>query len=196
MDSANYTASVSSLRRQARFALLLVAMLTASCCMLAGLALVLSTSSQRTVIVPSEIRSEFWVESEQVSRSYYLEWGYYLAQLILNVTPDSANYQHEVLIRHVAGPYREQIRQRLAIAQERMKEEQLGTFFSVSEIYVEPEKGQVAFVGTLSSYVQGRRIEERTAAYMASFQVAGGQLRLKQFVETSPQNAFAIKESV
>ena len=194
MDVSHYATSLSSLRRQTRFALLLVLLLGTACCILSGLVFVLGSSTQRIVIVPPEVRTEFWVEDGQVSRSYYLEWGYYLAQLILNVTPDSASYQHEVLLRHVASPYRNQIRQRLAVAQKRMQEEQLGTFFSVGEIFVEPQLGQVAFVGTLSSYVQGRRVEERSAAYMASFQVAGGQLRLKQFVETMPENAFTARE--
>lgn len=191
MDVAIHRRKMTSLRRQAKFFRNLSMVLGLAVILQAATVAVLGNASERIVIVPPEVNGEFWVEERKVSKRYFLEWGHYLATLLLNMTPESAAYQGEVLLRHVAPAHRAEFSRRLAVAGERMRKERLSTFFNVTEVRVEPERSRVAFIGTLASYVEGRRISEHAAAYMAAFRVHRGRLQLLEFIETSPLAAFA-----
>lgn len=193
MEPANYHKVSLSLQKQARFFRLLTFCLAIGIMSMGVVMLIQLDRQQRIVIVPPEIRTSFWIEDETVSRNYFLEWGYYIIGLLLNVTPQSIDYQSEVLMRHVAPGYKEQINNRLEVAAERLRKEDLTTFFAVSTVDIKPEQGKVAFTGTLTSYVQGRRISERSTAFAATFQVIRGQLALVNFVETEPNNVFVAK---
>ena len=176
--------------REARFFRLASTMLAASVLLLAVTLVASGLAPKRVVVVPAEVRTEFWVEEGRVSRSYFLEWGYFVASLILNVTPDSVDYQNDVLVRHVAARHRDEMRARLAAAASRLKSEGLSTFFSVGDVHVDPEGSRVAFSGSLASYVEGRKVDERDASYMATFNVEGARLHLVEFLETDPGDVF------
>lgn len=190
MDAATHGRRMSSLLREARFFRLASLVLAGAVVVQAVTLAVSGLSPKRVVVVPAEVRSEFWVEEGRVSRSYYLEWGYFIASLVLNVTPQSVDYQNEVLMRHVAVRHRDGIRTGLAAAAARLKEEGLSTFFGVGEVHVDQEGGRVAFTGTLSSYVEGRKVGERDAAYSAAFVVEGARLQLVSFLETDVEDVF------
>lgn len=190
MNPAAYRSTVAGLRAQARFFRVVTLLLTVTVAALAGALLVQSAASERTVVVPSELRTKFWVEESRVSRGYYLEWGYFVAGLLLNVTPDSISYQNQVLLRHIAPQHRDRMRAELGAAAKRLRERGLSTFFAVSGVEVRDNEGRVAFSGSLSSYVHGRKISERAAAYALTFKVKRGQLALVEFAETEPRNVF------
>ncbi len=195
MEPASYRRQMLALQGQARFFRLVSILLAAGVACMAGAMFAIAQKDQRVVIVPPEVRSSYWVEDAAVSRSYYLEWGHYVVSLLLNVSPESIDYQSEILLRHVAPGSAERMRARLAAAAEKLRRESLTTFFAVSGVEVRQQEGQVAFAGSLTSYVQGRRIGERRAAFAASFKVVRGQLALVELVETDPDNIFAPKEA-
>lgn len=190
MDVAVHQGAVTSLRRQAHFFRALALLLGVAVVAQAAAVLTLGKGSERIVIVPPEINGEFWIEENQVSRRYFLEWGHYVVSLLLNVTPASTDYQTEVLLRHVATVHRGAFARRLSVMGEHLRKEKLSTFFNIADVHIEPEQSRIAFVGSLASYVEGHRIEEREAAYMAIFVVNNGQLLLLEFVETQPKAAF------
>ena len=45
--------------------------------------------TERTVLVPPEIRRSFWVSGDAVSREYLEEMAYWYAGMALNITPAS-----------------------------------------------------------------------------------------------------------
>ena len=194
MDAGVHARTVRSLQREARFFRLASAVLAVAVAALAATVAASGLAPKRVVVVPAEVRTEFWVEEGRVSRGYFLEWGYFLASLILNVTPESVAYQNEVLLRHIDARHREGMRARLTAAAERLREDGLSTFFSVADVHVDPHGGQVAFVGSLSSYVEGRKVEERDAAYVARFRVGDSRLHLLEFAETRPDSVFEVVE--
>ena len=149
-----------------------------------------SFEPERVVVVPPQINTSFWLEKETVSSNYYREWGHYIAMLLLNVTPESVEMQNEMLLRHVSASHRAQLRAQLDDAAALLREQRLSTFFNVTDVQVDAESSVVAFAGSLASYVEGRLVEERDAAYMAGFDVRNGSLRLQRFVETNPEKIF------
>ena len=190
MDLAHHRSTIVSLRAQTRALQITITILASALAGLAGTLVLQALNSARTIVVPPEVRTSFWVEDGKVSRSYYLEWGYYLAGLLLNVSPSSAAYQHEILLRHIAPAHRDRMHTELAVAAARLQERDLTTFFAVSGVDIRPEQGMIAFSGSYSSYVQGRKISERLAAFALTFQISRGQLVLVEFSETDPKSVF------
>lgn len=190
MEVAIHQDIVRSLRRQASFFRVLACLLGVAVIAQAVAVVVLGKGSERIIVVPPEVNQQFWLEENQVSQRYFLEWGHYVAGLILNVTPASIDYQTETLLRYVAVANRAAFARRLQLVSEHLHAEKLSTFFSVAEVFVQPEHSRIAFVGSLASYIDGQRIDEKTAAYMASFQVRNGSLLLLEFIETNPAAVF------
>ena len=190
MDAATRTRSVRSLRREALFFRLLALTLAAAVLLLA---LALGSAGLRptqTVVVPPAVTEEFWVRREAVSPSYYAQWGHYIAMLVLNVTPESAAHQNAMLLEQVAPRHRAAMRARLQAAAAHLAAERLSTSFAVSDVHVDPEGSAAAFAGTLSSYVEGREVERRSAAYRAVFEVLDARLLLLEFSETKLDDVF------
>lgn len=50
-----------------------------------------SQGSQKVIVVPPEIRKEFWVTGKTVSRSYLEQVFYYVTSSILNVSPETVD---------------------------------------------------------------------------------------------------------
>ena len=57
---------------------------------------------ERVVVVPPAIHKTFWVEAERASPEYLEQMGYFLAQLTLNVTPQSVEHQSRLLLQYAA----------------------------------------------------------------------------------------------
>ena len=194
MEPLQYRRTMVSLRTQARFFRLLSVVLAIGGACMAGAMLALSSRSERVVVVPPEVNESFWVEEDRVSRGYFLEWGYYIISLLLNVSPGAVDYHNEILLRYAAPEYRERMRGSLAAAAAKVRREDLTTSFAVNAVEVEPQQGRVAFAGSLVSYVKGRRVSERAAAFAARFRVGRGRLVLVEVVETNPNDMFAALE--
>ncbi|MCY4324728.1 MAG: type IV conjugative transfer system protein TraE, partial [Betaproteobacteria bacterium] len=178
MEPLQYRRTMVSLRTQARFFRMLSVLLAIGGACMAGAMLALAARSERVVVVPPEVNESFWVEEDSVSRGYFLEWGYYIVSLLLNVSPGAVDYHNEVLLRYAAPEYRERMRTSLAAAAAKLRREDLTTAFAVSAVEVDVGQGRVAFAGSLASYVKGRRISERAAAFAARFRVERGRLAL------------------
>ena len=190
MEPLQYRRMMVSLRSQARFFRLLAILLAIGGTCMAAAMLALSSRSERVVVVPPEVNSSFWIEEGSVSRGYFLEWGYYIISLLLNVSPGAVDYHNEILLRYAAPEYRERMRSNLAAAADRLRREDLSTAFAVNAVEVDPQQGRVAFAGSLASYVKGRRVSERVAAFAARFRVERGRLALVEVIETDPDDMF------
>ena len=68
---------------------------------LAALAL-RASGRERVVLLPPAVHKSFWVEQDRVSPEYLEQMGYFLLQLILNVTPQSIDHQSRLLLQYAA----------------------------------------------------------------------------------------------
>ena len=195
MDASIHQQNVASLRKQIRILYFLLTVVVMALAIQATILLQQETTNERIVVVPPEVHSEFWIEQDKVSKTYFLEWGHYLVGLLLNVTPESIEYQTQVLLRYVEPRSYSAFAQRLANLKQHLQNEKLSTFFSVSDVNINLDQTQIAFTGTLSSYVEDRKIHEQQAAYMAMFAIKNGRLLLLEFVETTPSSVFTPKQS-
>lgn len=183
---------LASARRAFTFllALLLGSMLTNL--ILAAFAFRMS-SHERVVVVPPTVHKTFWVEDERVSAEYLEQMGYFLMQLTLNVTPLSIDHQAKVLLQYAAPAAYGELRTALSSAAERLKRDGAATVFSPRDLIVDERSLKVGIRGQLTTFISDRRVSEVAKGYAVEFQYTAGQIFLKSFRETNPNDPLETK---
>lgn len=140
---------------------------------------------ERVILVPPAIHKSFWVESDKVSAEYLEQMGYFLAQLVLNVTPQSVDYQSKLLLQYAAPASYGEIKTAMAVAGERLKRDGAATVFSARMINVDERALKVAIQGQLTTFISDRRVSEVNRSYLIELQYSLGKLTIKSFKETN-----------
>ena len=148
---------------------------------------------QRVVVVPPSVHKTFWVEDERVSAEYLEQMGYFLMQLTLNVTPQSVDHQSKVLLQYAAPAAYGELRTTLLSAAERLKRDGAATVFSARDLTVDERSLTVGVRGQLTTFISDRRVSEVAKGYAMEFQYVAGQIFLKAFRETSPNDPLETK---
>lgn len=141
--------------------------------------------SERVIVVPPAVHKSFWVEEDKVSAEYLEQMAFYLAQLALNVTPQSVDYQSRLLLQYVAPASYGEIKTAMAIVAERLKRDGASTVFSVRNLTTDERAMKVAIQGSLTTFISDRRVSEVTKSYLVELQYAAGKLTIKSFKEVT-----------
>jgi conjugal transfer pilus assembly protein TraE len=165
--------------------------------MLATLLLAIHTLRQagreRVVVVPPAIHKTFWVEAERASPEYLEQMGYFLAQLTLNVTPQSVEHQSRLLLQYAAPASWGDLRTSMAANAERIKRDGASTVFSPQDLQVDERTQRVGLRGLLTTFISDRRVSEVSKGYAIELQYAGGRIFLKTFRETNPNDPLELQ---
>lgn len=138
---------------------------------------------ERVILVPPTIHKSFWVESDKVSAEYLEQMGYFLLQLVLNVTPQSVDYQSKLLLQYAAPASYGEIKTAMAVAGDRLKRDGAATVFSPRTINVDERAMRVAVEGQLTTFISDRRVSEASKSYAIELQYALGRITIKSFKE-------------
>ena len=148
---------------------------------------------ERIILVPPTIHKSFWVESDKVSAEYLEQMGYFLIQLVLNVTPQSVDYQSKLLLQYAAPASYGEIKTTMAVAGERLKRDGAATVFSPRTMNVDERALKVAVQGQLTTFVSDRRVSEVSKSYLIELQYAQGKITIKSFKETNANDPLDTK---
>jgi conjugal transfer pilus assembly protein TraE len=141
------------------------------------------------------VHKTFWVEEQRVSPEYLEQMAYFLMQLTLNVTPQSVDHQSRLLLRYAAPAAYGELRTALLSAAERLKRDGAATVFSARDLAVDERALRVGIRGQLTTFISDRRVSEVAKGYAVEFQYSAGQIFLKAFRETSPNDPLETKPS-
>lgn len=183
LDSSRRTISYQKLILLASFALNIV--IASIAFRLIGL--------ERVILVPPTIHKSFWVESDKVSAEYLEQMGYFLIQLVLNVTPQSVDYQSKILLQYAAPASYGEIKTAMAVAGERLKRDGAATVFSPRTINVDESALKVAVQGQLTTFISDRRVSELSKSYLIELQYALGKISIKSFKEANANDPLDTK---
>lgn len=151
------------------------------------------SSHQRVVVIPPSVHKTFWVEEERVSAEYLEQMGYFLMQLILDVTPQSVDHQSKVLLQYAAPAAYGELRTTLLSAAERLKRDGAATVFSARDLTVDERTLRVGIRGQLTTFISDRRVSEVPKGYAIELQYTAGRIFLKAFRETNPNDPLETK---
>ncbi len=137
--------------------------------------------SEKTIVLPPELKKSFWVEGNRFSPSYLEEQATYFCHLFLDVTASNILYQGDIILRYVEPAFYSHIKTQLLSEQERLKKENITLHFMPFEVKVYPKNLSVFVTGELHSYVGGKKITSSKKVYRVDFASHQGRLFLKSF---------------
>ncbi|HQS85121.1 MAG TPA: type IV conjugative transfer system protein TraE [Alphaproteobacteria bacterium] len=137
--------------------------------------------SERIVVVPPQTTQEFWVEKNWVSRSYLEEMTLFFAVFILEMSPESASYKRDIILRNTVPESYGALKTKLLEDERRLKKEHVATSFLPNAIKVLADKMMVEITGDLSRFVGEKRISQSRDTYAFTFLYRQGRLLIKSF---------------
>jgi conjugal transfer pilus assembly protein TraE len=139
----------------------------------------LFTKSERTIIVPSVIQKEFWVDSKSVSPTYLEQYGYFISQLLLSKSGHSAQAQREILLRHTDPSFVGALNIKLREEEEFLTKQGASYVFYPTEIQIDPENLEILLIGDRIIYTGGKSVSTEREGYILSFSNKNLGLQLK-----------------
>ena len=148
-------------------------------------------SSERVVIVPASLSKSFWVDPSQVSSEYLEEMALFFARQILDISPASAPYQRDVVLRYTSPSFHNALKKRLLEEETRARENQVSTSFKPVSVKVHPKVLEVEMTGDLIAYVGGKTSHQTRETYLMTFSYTQGRLLVTRFVLKKEGDAHA-----
>lgn len=134
-----------------------------------ALSTALLLKNERTILVPPHVNKTLWVEGGEVSKEYLEEMGVYMAKLLLDISPSSYRYNHEVLLKYTTPESYGALKKQLINDGEQYTKLQLSTHFKPTQVSANPKTLQVEVKGTLISYVAGKQISSNLETVALTF---------------------------
>ena len=141
----------------------------------------LCTQSERIVLVPPHLTGPMWVERNQVSSQYLEEMALFFGSILLNKTPQSASYLHELLLRYADARGIGKLKHQLQEEEERYQKSGLSTSFYPKKVVVREKNLQVDLSGEMVGYVSQKCIFQREETYRLTFSFVHGRLLITSF---------------
>ena len=146
------------------------------------LTLMLFNAHERVVVVPTQLNTSVWTEKGTVSQSYLEEMAVFFAKQILDVTPSTASFQREHLLRYVDPSFYNVLRKKMLDEEEQYKKDNLSMSFRPLSAVVNTKSLQVRITGLLQQYVANKFVQQTKEVYEIHFSYQAGQLLIKNFV--------------
>lgn len=135
---------------------------------------------ERTILVPPEITKPFWVGGGKVSREYLEEMALFFSMFLLDMSPETAEYKHKVLLKYVAPENYGSLKKKFLKDQEAYKTLQLATTFKPRQVKVYPDKLEAEVKGSLSSFVASDKVRTEEHTLHLKFALRGAGLLLDE----------------
>lgn len=141
--------------------------------------LFLFLKKERVIIAPPIIEKEFWVEGNRSSPTYLEQFGYFLSQLLLGKSAQSASAQRTILLRHVDPSFVGALRAKLLEEEELLKKQNASYTFYPIAIHTNPQSNEVCVEGDRVFFVNGKQISLDRESYTLRFTHSGARLLLR-----------------
>ena len=182
MEAQRYTDDLERLQATLRRSQYLCLALAAGL-LLALWASIGSYGRERTIVTPPGIEKSFWITAGQASDSYVEEMSLWVANLILDVTPDNIDYKATKLLEYADPRAHGALKERQMLESARVKRDNATTFFSLETIRVHPEKLAALISGRLHTLINGTPVPDQNKNYLVRFRLDQGRASLIQFEE-------------
>jgi conjugal transfer pilus assembly protein TraE len=136
--------------------------------------------SERVIVLPPEVRREFWAEGNRFSPEYLEEMAVYFLHLALDVNQTTLPYNTEMLARYSDAETGNYLRNKYEKDIRKLKQNDASTTFEVKEVTVYPDKNVVRAEGRLNRFMGSKQIGDSQETYEVSFKTYRGRLFFKE----------------
>ncbi len=139
----------------------------------------LFSKSERIIVSPPVVEKEFWVEGHAVSSTYLEQFGYFLGELLLSKSSQSAPAQREIILRHTDSSFSGNLRKKLFEEEEMLRNRSASYSFYPVNVQVDQQGLKVTITGERVAFAAGKQVSSKEESYVLSFSYAGYRLLLK-----------------
>lgn len=149
----------------------------------------LAFKTERTILMPLEIKKPLRFQGSQVPKEYLEELGIYFSKLLLDITPSSFPHNHEQLLKYTRPEAYGELKKQLMNDGEQYTKLQLSTHFYPTEVTTHPKGLEVDVKGMLISYIAGTRVKESQESVKLKFNNQGPSILLESVSGENPHVA-------
>jgi conjugal transfer pilus assembly protein TraE len=135
--------------------------------------------SDKIIILPPEVRREFWAKGNRFSPEYLEEQAVYMLHLALDVNQVRYPYNMEILMRYADVNTCSYLREKFEKHYKTLKTNDASTRFDIKEVKVYPDRNKVYVTGSMNNFVGSKPINSRAEIYEVEFKTFRGRLFLK-----------------
>ena len=147
---------------------------------------------ERVIVLPPEVKREFWVEGNRFSPEYLEEMAVYFLHLALDVNQTTLPYNIEMLSRYSDTETGNYLRNKYENDIKKLKQNDASTTFEAKEVTVYPDKNVVRVAGRLNRFIGSKCIGDKQETYEVIFKTYRGRLffkEIKNLKETENENS-------
>lgn len=152
-------------------------------CLIQMIIIFLISSREKTILVPPTIGKSFWVSAQQVSPEYLSEMTTFFANLRLNITPESANQQRDMLLRYTDPMYHHELKAQLIQEADGINEQHITMAFFPVNVKVDSKHFKTIIMGDLKSFAGETALPMKRVSYLVTYRYDAGRLLVKSFEE-------------
>ena len=132
----------------------------------------------RTIVVPMHAKEPFWIDDDNVSKSYLSDMAAYVMEQYLTVTVETLDAHRETLLKLAAPEVEGELTHTLMLDAKKIKREHISSAFYAKSMKADTDKLEVVVSGTLSRFTVQHRLPNRRVKYRVSFKLNHGRLWL------------------
>jgi conjugal transfer pilus assembly protein TraE len=141
------------------------------------------SQAERIILVPPNIARTFWITQSEASPEYLSEMSAFFAYLRLNLTPENADSQRQLLLRYVDPRFYGPINNALILERDRITKEHISTAFYPVNIRVDAKRNTVIITGDFVSNMGLTQLSLERVSYQLHYRYDQGRLLVSQFQE-------------
>lgn len=146
-------------------------------------------STHRETLTPPAINKTFWVDGDTVAPEYLEQMGKFLLDLAVNNTPLNCEMNRSAILKYTGSGSYGPISSQTAANCKIIDKSRLSHFFSVSNVMIKTSEKSVVFTGSLTRWMNDKRMPDKAAAYRLKLGYSGGRIYLQEIVEVDPRMA-------
>lgn len=148
-----------------------------------------STVEQQTILTPPEIRRTLKVSNLAFSKEYLEEIASFNAWLLLNVTPQNADFKINQLLRYVAPEYKDALEKELRKNALWLKRNNVSSYFTPVSVAADENDNTVVIKGKFEVKRNNIIADSKDRQFIASYRNQNGTIELLSIKELIPENA-------
>lgn len=139
-------------------------------------------TANRTIVLPPAITKEFWATDKQISESYFEQIGFYIADRVLSVSPETVDSSYISLLPFFDSNSEslKAVRDKLKSQAEFIKAEKMYQVFYPLRMYPDYNKRQIKIEGPMKKFIGELLVQESNKSYITiNYEIKAGRFMIK-----------------
>lgn len=139
-------------------------------------------TANRTIVLPPAVTKEFWATDKQISESYFEQIGFYIADRVLSVSPETVDSSYISLLPFFDSNSEslKAVRDKLKSQAEFIKAEKMYQVFYPLRMYPDYNKRQIKIEGPMKKFIGELLVQESNKSYITiNYEIKAGRFMIK-----------------